>query len=94
MTLIQIEQDDPKLLDRLRGKIAEAAEVIRQSYGKDELRGVRDRTFEVATFSGYLAGLYEHKLLSDRMLVELNSEWEKAREAASIDPSLRAMRPD
>lgn len=79
MTLIQIEQDDPKLLDRLRGKIVEAANVIRESYGKDELRGVRERTFEVAMFNGYLAGLYEHKLLSDQMLAELNAEWESAR---------------
>lgn len=94
MTLIEIEQDDPKLLDRLRGKIAEAAKVIGESYSKDELRGVRERTFEVATFNGYLAGLYEHKLLSDQMLVELNAEWEAARAAASRDPLARVMLSD
>ncbi|MBF8694935.1 hypothetical protein [Pseudomonas fulva] len=91
MPLIQIEQDDPRLINRLRDKIARSAEVIRQSYGKDELRGVSERNFEIALITGYLAGMYEQQLLSESLFADLNTEWEEARAAASVDPMTRAL---
>ncbi|WP_058639049.1 hypothetical protein [Pseudomonas parafulva] len=81
--LIQVEQDAPQLLLQVRSKIELGAETIRRSYLKEEWHGVGDRTWEVASFSGYLLGLHEHKLLSTDQLHVLSKEWDLARAAAA-----------